>query len=146
MEFKFKKALNNAVAPTKANPSDTGFDLCLISKFQEFDHNVVLYDTGIIVEPPQGYYFDIVPRSSIIKYGYMLANSVGIIDSEYRGTIKVPLTKISDKSPELVLPARLIQLIPRRIHQMTGREVTDFSETNRGEGGFGSSGSANTVL
>ena len=57
-----------------------------------------MYDSYISVQPPEGYYFEIVPRSSISKLGYILTNSIGIIDPSYRGTLKVVLTKINDLS------------------------------------------------
>lgn len=103
--------------------------------------HVVLYETGVAVQPPHGYYFELVPRSSIVKSGYMLANSVGVIDASYQGTIKVPLVRWCWWAREPQLPARLVQLVLRRQHYITGARVETFGhQTARGAGGFGSSG------
>jgi dUTP pyrophosphatase len=102
---------------------------------------VTLYGTGIIVTPPTGYYFDMVPRSSIIKSGYMLANSVGIIDQGYTGEILVPLVKIDEEAPDIELPAKMVQLIPRKWYGFNPVRVDEVHETNRSSGGFGSTDS-----
>jgi len=104
----------------------------------------ILYGTGISAEPPQGYYLDVVPRSSIIKLGYTISNSVGIIDRAYRGEIMVPLVKLDPSVPDLALPARVAQLIPRPIVHFPLIEVESLSHTHRGAGGFGSSGPAHS--
>lgn len=79
--------------PSKEHISDSGYDLTLLYEKKRFG-KTILFGTGVIVEPPFGWYFDVVPRSSIIKQGYILANSVGVIDRSYRGEIFVPLIKI----------------------------------------------------
>ena len=101
---------------------------------------MVMYDTGIAVQPPWGYYFELVGRSSISKTGYIVANSVGIIDASYTGSLKVALIKINKDAPDLELPARLVQLIPRQLVHMEAIEVNDLAHTQRAGGGFGSTG------
>ena len=129
-----------AVLPKKTIHSDAGYDLTLI-KLSSVKGMVRMYDTGVSVCPPPGYYLDMVPRSSIIKTGYMLANNVGIIDPAYRGTIKVALIKVDPDAPELELPQRLVQLIPRRTHYVDVCEQDAWETTTvRAEGGFGSTG------
>lgn len=127
----------NDVAPARARPSDSGFDLTLIAERKRYG-NVVLYGTGVAVQPPNGFYFDMVPRSSIIKQGYMLANSVGIIDQAYTGEIMVPLIKVDPNAPDLVLPIKLVQLIPRKWYGLTPCLTDKLISTERAEGGFGS--------
>ena len=100
----------------------------------------MLYDTGIKVQPAFGWYFDLVPRSSISKTGYMLANSIGVIDRTYVGPVLVPLRKVDPHAPDLELPARLVQIIPRPIVHIQWEEVEALDETARGAGGFGSTG------
>ena len=96
--------------------------------------DIRLYDTGIKVEPPPGYYCEIVPRSSIVKAGVMLANSTGIIDPTYRGTLKVCL--VGEKQQ---CPFKLCQLILRPIPpNFVVVKKSSLSRTSRGEGGFGS--------
>ncbi len=130
----------DAVVPRKEHVSDSGYDLTLLYEAKRHGRTV-LYGTGVIVEPPYGWYFDVVPRSSIIKRGYILANSVGVIDRSYRGEIFVPLIKIDPEAPELEMPARVAQLIPRPIAHFPVVHVQTLSATQRGAGGFGSTGS-----
>jgi deoxyuridine 5'-triphosphate nucleotidohydrolase len=134
----------NGVAPSRARPSDSGFDLTLIAERKRYG-NVVLYGTGVAVQPPNGFYFDMVPRSSIIKQGYMLANSVGIIDQAYTGEIMVPLIKVDPNAPDLVLPTKLVQLIPRKWYGLTPCLTDKLISTERAEGGFGSTNNARTT-
>jgi dUTP pyrophosphatase len=143
--FKYKKTLEEAVKPAKAHVTDSGYDLCLVKKIKE-ENGVIMYDTGIAVEPPLGYYFELVGRSSISKSGYMLANNIGIIDASYRGSLKVALVKINKDAPELELPARLVQLLPRQFVHLDCQEVTDLDDTARAEGGFGSTGKHATIV
>jgi dUTP pyrophosphatase len=140
LSFNYKKTDPNAIAPSKAHPTDSGFDLHLIKKVKELTTNVTLYDTGISVEPPPGYYFELVGRSSISKSGYMLANNVGIIDESYRGSIMAALIKVDPDAAPLEFPCRLVQLIPRQLVLMNPNEISELTETERGAGGFGSSG------
>jgi len=128
-----------ALPPFKKRISDSGFDLYLI-KLLKVDGNVYFFDTGVRVAPPPGFYFDLVPRSSIYKSGFVLANSVGIIDMTYRGTVKVPLVKVNPEKEVPELPWRAVQLIPRRFYPLEAKQVENLEETVRGEGGFGSTG------
>lgn len=134
--IQFVKHREDAVAPSKVNNLDSGYDIVLLEKIKTIGV-VELYETGISVKPPVGFYFDMVPRSSIIKSGYILGNSVGVIDQTYTGTIKVPLIKIDPAAPDLVLPSKLVQLIPRPIQHFKVKEVSSLEETERGDGGFG---------
>lgn len=137
--FFWNKVLPDAVAPSRAHASDSGFDLTLIARAHR--HGMVeFFRTGVRVQPAFGWYFDVVPRSSIAKTGYILANSVGVIDRGYVGEILVPLIKIDPSAPELALPARVVQMIPRPIVSVQLGEVADLDETKRGDGGFGSTG------
>jgi deoxyuridine 5'-triphosphate nucleotidohydrolase len=139
MAFKFTKTLQNAVSPQKAHITDTGYDLCIVEKVKE-ENGMILYDTGIAVQPPMGYYFELVGRSSISKTGYIVANSIGIIDASYTGSLKVALIKVNKDAPDIQLPARIVQLIPRQLIHLDAIEVKDLNDTTRAEGGFGSSG------
>ena len=142
--FKYKLTLSNSIAPSKTHVSDSGFDLTAVSLTKKYGSQgeVCFYDTGVQVEPPWGWYFEVVPRSSISKTGYMLANSVGIIDRSYQGNILIALRKMSPNVSDLELPCRIAQLIPRRIIHMNGIEVNEFNmTTTRGDGGFGSTNS-----
>lgn len=138
--IEFKKHHNDAILPTLAGPNEIGFDLTIIEKVKDINNTTAMYDSYISVKPPEGFYFEIVPRSSISKTGYILTNSIGIIDPTYRGTIKVVITKVSNDAPDFELPNKRFQLIPR-LHlskDMVISEVDDLDKTERGEGGFGS--------
>lgn len=139
-KIQFMRTSNAAVVPTKAFSSETGFDLTAIRIHKELDNGVILYDTGIIVRPPVGYYTEIVPRSSISKTGWMLANSIGIIDNSYRGNLLIALVPTSVTSIPLELPFCKCQLILRKLEDAELEEVSDLDETERGDGGFGSTG------
>lgn len=136
-----KKILPDAVVPSKAHPLDSGYDVTIVHVVkQEFGPGVVLYGTGLVVRPPDGYYIDLVARSSLCKMGYMIANCVGIIDAQYRGELCVPLAKIREDAAPLQLPARIGQIILRELHVCDVEEVDEIGSTQRGAGGFGSSG------
>jgi deoxyuridine 5'-triphosphate nucleotidohydrolase len=154
-DFEYVKLQTDAVPPSKSRSSDSGFDLTAIRIVKEVRNielnsdipagKVVLYGTGIAVAPPHGWYFDLVPRSSVIKTGYLLANNVGVIDQAYRGEIMIALYKYDPSAPDLELPCRIAQIIPRPIMHMEAVEVKELISTERGEGGFGSSGSTQGV-
>jgi dUTP pyrophosphatase len=139
LSFKWAKSDINAVCPSKTHISDSGYDLTVIKKLKCVGR-VVYYDTCIKVEPNYGWYFDVVPRSSLSKTGYMLANSVGIIDRTYTGNIIIALMKVDLDMPDIELPYRCAQMIPRQTVHMKAIEVseTDIGITDRGTGGFGS--------
>lgn len=138
---KFVKTDKDAVSPKKERSSDVGYDLTIIKKYKNITSKTILYDTGIAVTPDFGYYTKIVPRSSLIKSGYMLTNSVGIIDGSYKGNLLICLTKIDDELPEIKLPFRCCQLIIDRSMHYTMEKVStveDLGKSSRGDGGFGS--------
>ena len=132
------KADNNAIIPTKKNWSDVGYDLSIINKIEDYNSKTALYDTGIKIQVDFGYYVEIVPRSSLSKSGYMLANSVGIIDNSYRGNLMVALTKVCDDAKEIEYPFRCCQMIMRKFVNTYLEEVGNVDRTKRDEGGFGS--------
>lgn len=141
--LKFKKLHPDAVTPSKAHPTDAGFDLVAISERYDREHDFFEYDTGISVEIPPGYVGLLAPRSSVSKTGLHMANSVGTIDAPYRGPIKARFYKnvVSGlRSNAYSVGDKIAQLIIVPIPTVTLEEVKDLSETDRGTGGFGSSG------
>lgn len=130
-----------AIMPTKLI-TDIGYDITIISVSKQLTPMTTMFDTGVSLVIPLGYYIEMVPRSSLSKTGYMLANSVGVIDPGYTSTLKVPLVKIDASMPDLVLPACMCQLILKP-YIVSSAVRTDFDqkiETARGDGGFGSTG------
>ncbi len=138
-QLKVYRTCEEAVLPSKCRASDVGYDITIVKEAKVLNANTKLYDTGIKLDIPNGYYVEIVPRSSLSKSGYMLANSVGIIDQSYRGNIYVALTKINIDTTEPELPWRCCQLIlKKQIYGKILESKEDFNETNRNTGGFGS--------
>ena len=97
--------------------------------------------TGLFVELPEGYEMQIRPRSGLAaKHGITVLNSPGTIDADYRGEIKVILVNLSN-SPFTIEPGeRIAQMIVARYEQVEWQAVESLSETERGAGGFGSTG------
>jgi deoxyuridine 5'-triphosphate nucleotidohydrolase len=138
---KFFKTCPEAVAPSKTRLSDAGYDLTVISEYKKLNSVTSLYDTGIKVSIEPHFYVEVVPRSSLSKSGYMLANSMGIIDQSYRGNIYIALTKIDPDAKPIEFPFKCCQIIIRPQYQAVFEEsTTDLSDTHRGDGGFGSTG------
>ena len=129
-----------AVMPTSAHVSDIGLDLTCIDIKKKLDNGVIIYDTGLSVKPPDGYYLEIIPRSSISKTGWFLANSIGVIDPDYTGTLGIPLAPISITSKPIELPFCKFQLVVRKAFYFPVQVVDQLDDTERGEGGFGSTG------
>ena len=152
IDVKFKKLTKEAVIPTYAHEGDAGLDLTATSKKSDKYGNIV-YGTSIALEIPKNYVGLIFHRSGIFKKTLIMSNCVGVIDSIYRGEIFLKMRrsfflknllrikpfsfifgreyKIGEKIGQLIiLPAYKVNLI----------EVNELSETERGEGGFGSTG------
>jgi len=143
-KFYYKLVKAGAKAPKLSHDTDTGYDITLIEKIKTIRETSIgpisLYDSGLIVSPPSGFYFDMVPRSSLSKTGYLLANSFGVIDSHYLGHLMAVMLKYDSNMPDLELPGRYFQLIIRPLIHFEPIEVSDISKTDRGSGGFGSTG------
>lgn len=144
LTIKFKKLDPTAVIPTRGSAHAVGLDLSIVGfKPSDTDSNVVYFRTGLAAEPPVGYYFEIHARSSLHKWGWTLANSVGIIDSDYRGELLVAVAPVSNGAPKKPEPGtRIAQLVLRRDETCNGVEIVEaeLTKTQRGEGGFGSTG------
>lgn len=139
MKVKIKKLVENAVIPTYAKKGDAGMDLTATSKTYDEQGNVV-YGTGIAVEIPEGYVGLVFPRSSICKTDLLLTNSVGVIDSGYRGEIMAKFAYVHMHNKKYEIGDRIAQLIIMPYPTIEFEEVDKLSETERGEGGYGSSG------
>jgi dUTP pyrophosphatase len=138
LQIKFIKTNKLSVTPTKAYSSDVGYDLTVFEVYKKISDKTTIYNTGIIVIPPDGYYTKIVPRSSISKTGYILSNNVGIIDSTYTGNLLIALTKVDDSMPDLKCPFTRCQLILEKCIYSEMIEVSEIPKTKRSNGGFGS--------
>jgi dUTP pyrophosphatase len=138
MKVKFKKLHELVETPCYARKGDAGMDLTAVDISKDEHGNVVCH-TGIAVEIPEGYVGLVFPRSSISKYDMHLRNSVGVIDSGYRGEIMVKFGFLPD-GKLYKMGDKIAQLIIIPYPQITFEEVEELSETERGEGHFGSTG------
>lgn len=134
-----KKTNKLATIPKYAHSTDAGMDLVAVS-MNETD-KYIEYDTGIAIEIPKGYVGLVFPRSSVSKLDLVQANSVGVIDSSYRNSIKVRFKKLKDNGVCVYVPGeRIAQLIILPYPMIGFNEVEKLSDSDRGLGGFGSTG------
>lgn len=140
--LKVRRISENAVIPTRGSKDAAGYDLYCTSSSMIEPRQTVKISTGIQMEIPDGYVGLLFARSGIaIKKGLRPANAVGVIDSDYRGEIIVALHNDSNITQNVTLGDRVAQLVLVRYFAPSIEEVVEeLSETERGEGGFGSSG------
>lgn len=136
LEIKIKKLNEDAIVPKYAHVGDAGMDVYAISRKET--QKFVEYGTGLSFEVPQGYVMLIFPRSSVTNKGLMLKNSVGVLDSTYRGELILRFNKFTDDVYEIGERVGQIMIIP--YPEIKFEEVNELSETARGDGGFGSTG------
>jgi dUTP pyrophosphatase len=141
MKVKFKKLSKNAVLPSYAKPGDAGLDMTAISKkvVDEKKYGYIEYSTGLAVEIPEGFAGFLLPRSSVSETGLILANSVGLIDSGYRGEIKFRYKAIPD-TYQYEIGDRVGQLVILPYPIIDVSEESELSESERGSNGYGSTG------
>lgn len=155
MKVRFKKAVASAEKPRNAYSNDAGYDLYAVSDpVINPKKPYIEYDTGIIIEPQEGYHTHIFPRSSISDTDLVLANSVGVIDNGYRNTLKVRFKVIprlthdqngnwvvENKNPIIYHKGdKIAQLLATPTTQMEFVEVEEVAESTRGTNGFGHTG------
>jgi dUTP pyrophosphatase len=138
VKIKFVKLDPNAQTPFQATVGSAGFDLVATSKTR-IGNNLVSYGTGIAVEIPNGYVGLLYPRSSCYKAGMLLTNCVGVIDSDYRGEVKAVFSA-EFWNKEYNPGDRIAQLIIQKLPAVEYVEVQELSQTERGAGGYGSTG------
>ena len=139
MKVKIKKLADNAVIPQYAKDGDAGMDLTAVSKTFDNDGNIV-YGTGLAFEIPKGYVGLLFPRSSNSKKFLTLCNSVGVLDSGYRGEVTFKFKKIGIVNRVYEIGDRIGQIIIMPYPVIEFEEVDSLSETERGTGGYGSTG------
>lgn len=139
IKVKIKKVAESAIIPTKAHATDAGYDLYADSIGYDDCGNVV-YGTGVAVEIPKGYVGFVFPRSSIARTGLILSNAVGVIDSGYRGEIMAKFRRAQVPAEEYKLGERIAQLIILPYPEIEFDVVDKLSDSDRGAGGYGSSG------
>jgi dUTP pyrophosphatase len=138
VKVKIKKLVNNAVIPTYAKSGDACMDVTAVSIriVEESGYGYVEYDSGLSFEIPEGYTMLCFPRSSISDTGLILSNSVGIIDSGYRGAVKARFKYIKG-SKDYSVGDRIFQIMIIPYPTVEFEEVEELSESSRGAGGGG---------
>ena len=153
MEVKIKRLKPNAVIPAYAKEGDAGMDLVATEILKDTPEQIT-YGTGLAMEIRDGFVGLVFPRSSIRKTGLQLSNSVGVIDSGYRGEIQATFNKafggegmydemkVKEIQPNeyYKIGDRIAQIIIIPHPQIKFVEVDELSDSERGEGGFGSTG------
>lgn len=159
MDLNVKRLNPDATLPTRAHPGDAGIDLYALEGAPLRHGSIQLIRTGIAVDIPLGYAGFIYARSGLAaRYGIRPANCVGVIDHGYTGEILVPLTRDKDHElsydegadewyvrhtpPDWEVTAghKIAQLVIQRVELPAVVEVDDLDDTERGAGGFGSTG------
>lgn len=147
MNIKIKKLTDTAQIPTRGSEYAAGYDLYAdMSDFMTNGttlqpHTTVKIGTGIAIEIPEGYFGGIFPRSGLsTKKGLRPANTPGCIDADYRGEIIVALHNDSDQIQIIEKGERIAQLVVIPFLPVEFEEVKELSDTDRGSGGFGSTG------
>lgn len=143
LNIKIKKLHKDSVTPTYAKNGDAGMDLMATSIISETTTDVT-YGMGIALEIPRGFVGLIFPRSSVRKYDLALTNCVGVIDSGYRGELQATFKKTNwlkgDSSEKYQTGDRIAQIMIIPYPQIQFEEVIELSNSERGVGGFGSTG------
>lgn len=140
----FCKMSENAIIPKKATSGSAGADLCacIDNEIILLPGKRILIPTGIAISLPGNEYVAyIFGRSGLgIKHGITLSNGVGVIDSDYRGEIKVGLCNYSEETYTISPGERIAQLIVMKVENLILNEVSELDTTERGKNGFGSTG------
>ena len=154
MDVKIKRLSETATIPSYAHENDAGMDLyvdlhplqedieaevesyCLINP-----HSTTMISCGFAIAIPEGYFGGIYARSGLAsKQSLRPANCVGVVDSSYRGEVMVALHNDSDEIQEIKHGQRIAQMLIQPVVSVTLEQVEELDETERGNGGFGSSG------
>jgi dUTP pyrophosphatase len=137
MKVNIKKLHEDAIIPKYAKKGDAGLDLTAVEVVAA--GHTITYKTGLAVEIPPWHVGLLFPRSSVYKTGQTLTNCVGVIDSGYRGEIMMKYT-LSPYQREYEVGDRVGQLIIMPYPRIDFEEVEELTLTDRGEGGYGSTG------
>ena len=143
--FKITKVRDNAIIPAYQTEHSAGMDLhaCIDSPITIKPMERLLIPTGLSIELPAGYESQIRARSGLsLKYGIALANGTGTIDSDYRGEYGVAVINLGSEPFVIEPDMRIAQLVISKYEHVDWQEVDLLSETRRGKGGFGSTGTS----
>lgn len=138
---KIQKLHPEAIIPERATVGSSGFDLVSVENKKIEPRQVVMVKTGLAIELPEGFEAQIRPRSGLAKNkGLTVANSPGTIDNDYRGEICVLLVNLTDTPQNVGFGDRIAQIVFQQLPDVWLRVVSSLEETERNDGGFGSTG------
>jgi dUTP pyrophosphatase len=142
IELPVARLRENAVLPSRAYAGDAGLDLSACERIELAPGERAIVGTGLAVAIPEGYAGFVLPRSGLAaRHGLTKVNAPGLVDSGYRGEIKVILLNTDRHEPFVVEPGmRIAQLVVLEVPEVQPVEVTELPESERGPGGLGSSG------
>lgn len=142
LNLPIKPLCDNATVPANGYKGDAGYDLCATEALVLKPFERALIPTGLAMAIPEGYAGFVLPRSGLaIKQGLSLVNAPGLIDSNYRGEIKVIAINLDPHNDiSISIGDRIAQLVIMKVEQCAFTAVEELDDTQRGVGGFGSSG------
>ena len=141
MTLRFKRIHPDAVLPSYAHPSDAGMDVRSVEALTLAPGKRALVHTGLVMLLPPLYEAQVRPRSGLaLKNGVTVLNTPGTIDSGYRGEVGVILINLGDNDFEVKKGDKIAQLVIAPVTQPEIVETAEVDETDRGAGGFGSTG------
>lgn len=139
--IKFKKLNEKAILPSFANEGDAGLDICSTQEVLLMPGQRALVKTGLAIQLPKGWEAQVRSRSGLAyKHGVVVLNSPGTIDEPYRGEIGVILINHGQEPYSISIGDRIAQLVLKRTEDVVPVFVEELNESNRGSGGFGSTG------
>lgn len=140
-KIQIKRLRDTAVIPTRGSEKAAGYDLYATANYEIAPHSTIKVGTGISIALPDNSFGAIFARSGLAtKKGLRPANCVGVCDSDYRGEYIVPLHNDTDEMMSIEAGERIAQLIVMPFIPVEFEEVDELDETERGAGGFGSTG------
>lgn len=143
VKVKVKMLSPSAVMPARAHSGDAGYDLVAVSRKVDSD-GCVVYGTGLAFEIPEGYVGLVFPRSSVAKKDVILSNCVGVVDSGYRGEVMAKFKFVANPRHEVYewydVGERIAQMVIVKLPEVEYEQAGELSDSERGEGGYGSSG------
>lgn len=139
--MKIKRLNEKAQIPSRGSAAAAGYDLYSTDEVTVKAGETVLIGTGIAMEIPENYFGGVFARSGLsVKEGLRPANCVAVIDADYRGELRVPLHNDSAVDRQITVGERIAQLVILPFLPVAFEEVNELSDTQRGQGGFGSTG------
>lgn len=140
MKVKFKKVHSDVKSPTKAHSTDAGWDLTCYVIDEDPKRGIITYHTGVCVKLPKNHFALLCPRSSVYKHKLQLANGLGVIDENYTGELIFKYRILHPNTTRYEVGDRIGQIVILPRPDFEFEEVDELEESDRGEGGFGSSG------